>query len=89
MDHLAEHIFKEFYQKHIMKKTGMKITSSDMALYRCPTMQIWSAGTDRIRPSARAHNVQLYNKQIWLVRHQHRRVHSTRQHCLPSFKSCP
>lgn len=29
MEHLAEHIFKEFYQKHIMKKTGMKITSSD------------------------------------------------------------
>lgn len=29
MEHLAEHIFKEFYQKQTMEKPGMKITSSN------------------------------------------------------------
>lgn len=28
MEHLAEHIFKEFSQKQVMEKPGMRITSS-------------------------------------------------------------
>lgn len=39
-------------------------------------MQIWSDGTDRIRPSARVHNVQPHNYTN-LVYHQHRSVYST------------
>lgn len=33
MEHLAEHIFKEFYQKQIMEKPGMRITSSYNGFY--------------------------------------------------------
>lgn len=34
-----------------------------MALYRCSPVQIWSDITDRMRPSARVHHVQLqFNK---------------------------
>lgn len=63
MEHLAELIFKEFYQKPMMDKTGMKITSSSNGFIQVlPNAQMWSDVTDRIRPSARVHNVQLQSK---------------------------
>lgn len=61
MEHLAEHTFKEFYQKQITGRPGMRTLAPIMDLYRCSTMQIWSDGTDRIRSSARVHSVQLHN----------------------------
>lgn len=61
MEHLAEHIFKEFSQKQVMEKPGMRITSSYNGFIQVFPMQIRSDGTDRNRPSARVHNVQLHN----------------------------